>query len=218
MDASQVGRRTGFGDQSYPGKSLADVVVLLRRLRLCCRIWSCGSCCHTPETFLHFFWFSPRRFKIGLRLDIAVCLVRFFHSFMITSCIDECGFTVEVMLCLAERRMLRVVWRVSPVGLRVLRRISCAHLWNLRQGSRLQHFELDSTRSVRVGMKRYTQKHESPSKLQFSPHTSANASSITRALCSPWPQRGVEFVARECCKHNCTIAARDLTWAHRTKV
>ena len=33
-------------------------------------------------------------------------------------------------------------------------------------------------------------------------YTSAHASSITRALRGPWPQRGVEFVARECCEHS----------------
>ena len=32
--------------------------------------------------------------------------------------------------------------------------------------------------------------------------TAVDASGITRALCGPWPQRGVEFVARECCEHS----------------
>ena len=46
-------------------------------------------------------------------------------------------------------------------------------------------------------------KHELPSKGSCCfLYTSANASSITRALCGPWPQRGVEFVARECCEHS----------------
>ena len=63
---------------------------------------------------------------------------------------------------------------------------------------------LDSTRSVRVDVKLWAQKHELPSKLQFFPHTSANVSSITRALGGPWPQRGVDFFARECCQHSFT--------------
>ena len=58
-----------------------------------------------------------------------------------------------------------------------------------------------------------TQRVETRFKIQQFQH-----SSITRALCSPWPQRGVDFVARECCEHNFTIAARDLTGPRRTKV
>ena len=180
----------------------------------------CGVVVHVATRQKHFY-ISFGCHHIASRFVlywILLCVFTFFHSSMITSSIAGCGFTVGVMLCLPVRRMSKEVWRVSSVGLRVLRRKSCAYLWNLRQGSRLQHLELDSTRSVRVGIKRWAQKHELPSKLQFFPHTSANASSITRALRSPWPQRGVEFVARECCEHSFTIAARDPTWARRTKV
>ena len=46
---------------------------------------------------------------------------------MITSCIDGNGFTDGVMLCLPMRRMSREVWRVSSVGLGVLRRKIVRH-------------------------------------------------------------------------------------------
>ena len=69
-------------------------------------------------------------------------------------------------------------------------------------------------------MELWHQKHELSSRLQFFLCTSADASSITRALCGPWPQRGVEFVAREVLRalqqKMWPIAARNPTWARRT--
>ena len=68
-----------------------------------------------------------------------------------------------------------------------------------RDGNTLNLIRFQVYASTWNGDMKNTSCHQGSS---FFLYTSANASSITRALRGPWPQRGVEFVARECCEHS----------------